>query len=162
MSTRPVTPVTHATFVIERTFSAPPPTVFAAWSSQQAKARWFVGPDEWVSAAHELDFRVGGRERVAGGEPGGDVHTFEATYHDIVPDQRIISTYDMYVGDQRISVSLAAVELEPAGTGTRLTYTEHGAFFNEGTDGAASREHGTNQLLDQLTAVLESQPVTAG
>jgi uncharacterized protein YndB with AHSA1/START domain len=39
--------VTHATFVIERTYEATPARVFAAWADPKAKARWFVGPDAW-------------------------------------------------------------------------------------------------------------------
>jgi uncharacterized protein YndB with AHSA1/START domain len=51
----------HSTFTIERSYPVAPARVFAAWSSQEAKARWFVGPDEWKKSDHVLDFRVGGR-----------------------------------------------------------------------------------------------------
>ena len=51
---------THATFVIERDYDAPPARVFAAWADQSAKSRWF-GPTGG-GEQHELDFRVGGRE----------------------------------------------------------------------------------------------------
>ena len=63
--------VTHATFVVERTYDAPPARVFAAWADPAAKARWFAGPDEWGSAVFELDFRVGGREVSRGTAPDG-------------------------------------------------------------------------------------------
>jgi uncharacterized protein YndB with AHSA1/START domain len=152
--------VTHSTFVIERTYAASPARVFAAWSSREAKARWFGGPKEWESTPHELDFRVGGREHVSGGPKGGPAHTFEARYYDIVPNQRIISSYEMHLGDQRISVSLATVEIKPAGTGTRLIYTEQGAFL-DGYDDAGSREDGTRGLLDQLGAALEREAASA-
>jgi len=152
--------VTHATFVIERTYPASPARVFAAWSSREAKARWFRGPEEWGASEHELDFRVGGRERVSGGPKGGPVHTFEARYQDIVPDARIISSYDMHLDDQRISVSLATVELNPAGAGTRLVYTEQGAFL-DGYDDAGAREHGTRELLEQLGRALERESASA-
>jgi uncharacterized protein YndB with AHSA1/START domain len=152
--------VTHATFVIERTYPASPARVFAAWSSREAKARWFRGPEEWGASEHELDFRVGGRERVSGGPKGGPVHTFEARYQDIVPDARIISSYDMHLDDQRISVSLATVELNPAGAGTRLIYTEQGAFL-DGYDDAGAREHGTRELLEQLGRALERESASA-
>lgn len=33
----------HATFVIERTYDAPPARVFAAWAEPKAKAQWFAG-----------------------------------------------------------------------------------------------------------------------
>src|ERR1022692_3466574 len=99
--------VAHATFVIERTYEAPPPRVFKAWSEPTAKARWFAGSEEALGTAYQLDFRVGGREVNRGGPPGGPVYTFEARFHDIVPEQRIVSTYEMYVDETRISVSVA-------------------------------------------------------
>jgi uncharacterized protein YndB with AHSA1/START domain len=104
--------VTHATFVVERSYDASPARVFAAWATPKAKARWFVGPDEWEASDHELDFRVGGRERVSGGPKGGPVHAFDARYQDIVPNERIVSTYDMHLDETRISVSLATVEFK--------------------------------------------------
>ena len=107
--------VTHSHFTIERSYEASPARVFAAWATKEAKSRWFHGPDDWNASEHILDFRVGGHERVSGGSPGGEVHTFECRYHDIVPDERIVSTYEMYADDVRTSVSLAALELVPNG-----------------------------------------------
>jgi uncharacterized protein YndB with AHSA1/START domain len=152
--------VTHATFVIERTYDASPARVFAAWATPEAKGLWFAGPDEWVKSSHELDFRVGGRERVVGGPPGGPVHSFAARYQDIVPNERIISSYDMHLDDKRISVSLATVEFKPAGAGTLLTYTEQGAFL-DGYDNPADREHGTGELLDALGRELQRRSAKA-
>ena len=129
----------HATFVIERSYDASPARVFSAWANPTAKARWFVGPEEWEASDHELDFRVGGREHVSGGPPGGPVHVFDACYQDIVPDQRIVYTYDMHLDQMRISVSLATVELKPAGAGTRLIFTEQ-AVFLDGYDDVGTRE----------------------
>ena len=150
----------HAIFVIERTYDASPARVFNAFSDPAAKARWFVGPDEWNQGGHELDFRVGGRERVSGGPPGGPVHSFDGLYQDIVPNQRIVYTYDMHMDEMRTSVSLATVEFEPEGDGTRLIFTEQGVFL-DGLDNPAEREQGTKGLLDKLEAELEREPATA-
>jgi uncharacterized protein YndB with AHSA1/START domain len=148
----------HATFVIERSYPAAPARVFQAWADPVAKARWFACHDDWVSAGkYEIDFRVGGRERLRIGPPGGAVHSFDGLYQDIVPNQRIVYTYDMHVGEKRISVSLATVELEPAGTGTRLVFTEQ-AVFLDGIDSEADRERGTRDLLDSLGAELGREP----
>jgi uncharacterized protein YndB with AHSA1/START domain len=130
--------------------------VFAAWSDPTAKARWFMGPDEWESTEFELDFRVGGRESNRGGPPGGPVHSYDARYHDIVPDRRIVYAYDMYLDDTRISVSVATVEVQPEGGGSRLIFTEQGAFL-DGHDAPAQREQGMGGLLDALGASLQSE-----
>jgi hypothetical protein len=58
---------------------------------------------------------------------------------------------------KRISVSVATVELEPQGSGTRLIFTEQGAFL-DGFDDPAMREHGTRELLDALGAELRRAP----
>jgi uncharacterized protein YndB with AHSA1/START domain len=145
--------VTHATFVVERTYEAAPARVFAAFADPIVKARWFAGPDDWVSTRHEFDFRVGGREYVTTAQPGGPSHVFASRYQDIVPNERIVFTYDMHLDQTRISVSLATVELKPEGAGTRLIFTEQGAFL-DGHDVPAQREHGTGELLDNLGAEL--------
>jgi uncharacterized protein YndB with AHSA1/START domain len=150
----------HATFVIERTYDAVPARVFAAWADPAAKRRWFGDPENPASGAHELEFRVGGRETNRGGPPGGPVYSYEARYHDIVPNERIAYAYTMDMDGQRISVSVTTVEFAPAGSGTRLTFTEQGAFF-DGKDKPEFREGGTNQLLDALGAVLRDAPANA-
>jgi len=151
---------THpATFAIDRTFDAPPETLFNAFADPATKARWFEGPDEWTKGPREFDFRVGGHERTSGGPPGGQVHAFHACYQDIIPNQRIVYSYDMHLDDKRISVSLTTVEFKPAGTGTRLTFTEQGVFL-DGYDDAGSRESGTRWLLDKMDAATQRQHPT--
>ena len=145
--------VQHGTFTVERTYDAAPSRVFAAWAEPEAKARWFKGTDEGPDA-YELDFRVGGREVNRGAGPDGQVYTYDALYRDIVPDERIVYTYDMYRNDMRISVSVATIELREDGAGTRLTFTEQGAFLDD-EDKPEYREQGTGGLLDGLGAELE-------
>jgi uncharacterized protein YndB with AHSA1/START domain len=145
----------HATFVIERSYNAPPARVFAAWADPKAKAKWFVGPDEWEKSDHKLDFRVGGKESVSGGPPGGPKHLYNAIYQDIVPNERIVLTYDMHLDKARISVSLLTLEFILQGKNTKLLLTEQDAFL-DGFDNVASREKGTRDLLDNLDAFLSN------
>jgi uncharacterized protein YndB with AHSA1/START domain len=81
------------------------------------------------------------------------VTDFQATYHDIVPEQRIVYSYTMHVDDRKLSVSLATIEFQPAGKGTKLVLTEQGAFL-DGYDDAGSRERGTAGLMDALAKSL--------
>ena len=144
---------THATFVIERDYNAAPARVFAAFADPKQKAKWFGGPDDWEKSDHKLDFRVGGKESISGGPPGGVVHYYNAEYWDIVPNERIVSAYEMHMDKQRISVSLATLEFKPKGSGTRFILTEQGVFL-DGYDDAGERERGTRELLAQLEAYL--------
>ena len=148
--------VEHATFVVERVYDASGDRVFAAWSDPRAKGRWFGGSDE---GEYELDFRVGGWERGRGGLPDGREYAFDALYRDIVPGQRIVYTYDMYLDGVRTSVSVATAEFEPEGDGTRLVFTEQGAFL-DGHETPASREHGMGSLLHSLGQWLKSSSGT--
>ena len=148
-------PVVHSTFSIERTYPSSPERVFAAFSNQQTTRRWFVEGEGWQIDEFTMDFRVGGQEisrfRKKGGAPMGN----DTIYLDIVPERRIVLAYTMLSGDTRISVSLATVEITPAGEGARLVYTEQGAFF-EGADAVRQREHGCRWLLEQLAEELAS------
>jgi uncharacterized protein YndB with AHSA1/START domain len=149
--------VEHATFVVERKYEASPERAFAAWADQEAKARWFVDSDAYL----ELDFRVGGRESSRGTAPDGNPYTYEAIYQDIVPAQRIVYTYEMFLDGIRISVSLATAEFEPEHDGTRLVFTEQGAFL-DGYEAPARREQGMGSLLDSLGQWLQGSRSDGG
>jgi uncharacterized protein YndB with AHSA1/START domain len=148
--------VVHADFTIERHYDCTPAQTFSAFSDPELKGRWFGVPADWESRTWELDFRVGGGEVNSGGPPGSAVHTFRSRYHDIVADERIVFAYDLLVDDRLMSTSLTTVELFAAEGGTRLLFTEQGAFF-DGLDDPAEREHGTGKLLDALAEHLAAE-----
>jgi uncharacterized protein YndB with AHSA1/START domain len=141
--------VVHATFCIERGYPASTAQVFKALTDPAAKAKWFTGGNGYTLLAREMDVRPGGREHVKGRWESGVVTTFDAVYHDVVADERIVYSYEMHLDDRKISVSLATFELKPVGTGTHLVMTEQGAFL-DGYDDAGSRERGSTFLLDAL------------
>ncbi|MBC7990390.1 MAG: SRPBCC family protein [Luteimonas sp.] len=149
--------VTHATFVIERDFAVAPARVFAAWADPAARDRWFVRDDAWELSEYEQDFRVGGREHGRFRQkPGEPTYANDTLYQDIVPGQRIVYAYTMKQDAALISASLATVELKPDGGGTRLVYTEQGAFL-DGLDTASRREQGWAELLDKLQAQVQRE-----
>ncbi len=145
--------VDHDTFVIERTYDIPIAQVFRAWADPMLKARWFAGSAEARGAGYELDFQVGGHEVNRGGPPGGPVYTYESQFRDIIPEQRIVYTYEMFADEARISVSVATVEFHEHDATTQLILTEQGVYL-DGHDTAAQREEGTRSFLDSLAELL--------
>lgn len=144
--------IVYGTFTVERDYPHPPARIFAAWADPAQKRKWFGSPDP-DNPEHVFAFEVGGREYSAG-KVGDDTFTFDVRYQDIVPDNRIVYTYDMTMGGRRISVSLATIELFPTANGTRMRVREDGAFL-DGLDTVRQREAGTNYLIDQLGVSLD-------
>jgi uncharacterized protein YndB with AHSA1/START domain len=150
--------IKHASFVIDRVLNYDPVTLFQAWTDPAAKAKWFNGQqDKWTEQSREMDVRVGGRERVVGKFADGSESRFEALYFDVVPERRLVYTYDMYFQGRKISVSLASVEFlahgKEQGRSTKLVVTEQHAFL-DGYEDSGNRERGTLGLLDNLEVAL--------
>lgn len=148
-------PAVFDTFDIVRTYKASPERVFAACADPVKKRRWFFEGENWNIDSIEMDFREGGYERSSFRFKDGPVITNDTVFHDIVPNRRIVSSYDMTMAGRRFSVSLATLELEPmpSGSGTRLRYTEQAAFFGD-ADGAKLRREGCAELLEKLATEL--------
>lgn len=149
--------VVNAMFTIERLLNAPPSRVFAAYATLEAKSAWFRAPSDIETLDRELDFRVGGRERFRARWPSGLVSDFQAVYHDLVPDERIILVYDLFHDASKLSVSLLTLEFRPEGAGTRLLHTEQASYLSGGVEAVKGREHGTAWHIDNLAAVLEGR-----
>ncbi len=148
--------VNHATFAIERVYPVSPAKVFNAFADPAIKRRWFAEGEGWEVEAFDGEFKVGGHERGSFRFKGGSRIRNETIYQDILPDRRIIIAYSMMVGDARLSSSLATMEFAPEGAGTRLKFTEQGAFL-DGHDKVESREQGTSELLDAVGVELARQ-----
>jgi len=146
--------ITNDSFVMERRYAAAPSRVFHAFADRDTKAEWFGCEEGWEVTEYAMDFRVGGKEVWQLGPPGGTVHRNDTTYHEIVPNERLVWSYAMRLDDRCISVSLASVELQPDGAGTLLTLTEHGMYL-DGYDDGGDRERGTREGLAKLDAYLQ-------
>jgi uncharacterized protein YndB with AHSA1/START domain len=154
--------VIHDTFTLERTYLATPSRVFAAFASIEARNGWGDIGDmeeaEGDAAIGEFDFRVGGRDRW-GFKRHGTTYRVDFRYYDIVQDQRIIYSYEMYANDVRISVSVTTIEFAKSGDGTALAWTEQGAYLDgfDGDEAPALRREGTEMMVDNLTGYLNAR-----
>lgn len=153
--------IAHGTFTVERLYDATPARVFAAYADPAAFRRWFVEGEGWTVHEWVHDFRVGGRShgRFRFGDESNDTWFNQTQHLDIVPDSRIVISYVMGRegpdGPIRNSASLATTELIADGNGTRLIYTEQGAFL-EGEADIPMREQGCAELLDALARELKA------
>lgn len=144
--------VIHATFSLERTYPATREKVFAAFADQEQKRQWAYGAPD---GAHQLEFKVGGRETVEMPGPGGGKFTYDGVVQDIIENERIIYTYGFAMGGGTAGITLATVELADAKDGgTHLKLTEQGAYL-DGFDGPKFWEGGTTSLLNRLGEFLE-------
>lgn len=144
----------HAIFVVDRTLKASPAAVFRAWADPEARARWLAPREGWMRSDAASDFRPGGEERLTSIPVGGPAHELVATYRDIVPGERIVATYAVIIDGLPASASVATIELKPAAAGTRVVYTEQGAFLC-GRDTMVARQRTVTAALEALAAEAE-------
>jgi uncharacterized protein YndB with AHSA1/START domain len=154
MENDPMRRVDHSEFVIERVLAAKLDRAFRAFSEEKSKRQWFACDEEMEIAEYSLDFRPGGAEVNRILTPSGEEHLFLGHYLDIVPEERIIYSYSMHVGEIRLSASLVTIVFRSNGASTSMTYTEQIAML-DGHQPVAERIRGTELGFDMLDQKLQ-------
>ena len=114
-------PAAERTHVITRRYDAPARLLFTAWSKPEHLMKWF-GPRGWPVTMCEVDFRVGGRFRMAMTGPSGEQDApFGGQYHEIVPNRKLV--FDNGFESPGAPRMIVTVTFEEAGEGTTLTVT---------------------------------------
>jgi uncharacterized protein YndB with AHSA1/START domain len=149
-------------FTIPLDLPVTPTRLWPLLSELPLRRSWVRMPGPSSTATHELDFRPGGGERLTNTFDSGALHEElenRSTFYDIVPNQRIVSSYEAIVSGILRWVALVTVDLTATTTGTRLEWTEHYVFVTPSTpDGADDVKHligGTRLRLNGLVAALE-------
>ena len=152
--------VIHNTFVLERSYPKPPTAVFSAFADESKKRRWYAQGDTSDVQQFDMDFRVGGTERLIyklkpGTPVAGMIITNEGRYLDIVSETLIVTASTMDLGEKRILVSLVTAEFIETDNGTDLILTHQGVYLS-GPNGLTPPmiETGWNGLLDSLQTEL--------
>jgi uncharacterized protein YndB with AHSA1/START domain len=151
--------VLHGSFTVAREIDAAPARVWDAYANADLRSAWrrLPGPD----SALDLDFRVGGWERLTGSSTAtGRVEAIasHALFLDIVAGERIVSAHEALLDGVRRWVSLISITFEPVEERTRVTHTEQYAFLVWADDGAHDQAHlrGSTQLsFNALAALVE-------
>ena len=150
--------VIHSTFIVERSFTKSPETVFAAFADPAKARRWYAESEGHQLEEFASDFRVGGiqtlRYKLGPGTPvAGMTINNQARYQEIQPNHRIVMATTMDLEETRILETLVTVELVANGSGTDLTLTNQGAFFQTGLS-PQMLEAGWRGLLETLAREL--------
>lgn len=99
--------IAYGTFTLERTWATTPARVFEAWADIDVKSMWFPGVDEDVIriVRRDLDFRRGGVEVLEGKfHASGMTALYEARFHLVEPNRRLVYDYDLHHDDRFHSV----------------------------------------------------------
>ena len=150
--------VIHSTFIVERSFSRPPETVFAAFADPAKARRWYAEGEGHELEEFASDFRVGGtqtlRYKLGPGTPvAGMTINNQARYQEIQPNRRIVMATTMDLEDKRILATQVTVEFMSNGNSTDLILTNQGAFFENGLS-PQMLEAGWRGLLEKLAREL--------
>ena len=115
MSPEPRTVPHRVTLV--RTISAPPETLYAAWTEPDRMRQWYA-------TVVDADVRVGGQYRIELHEADGTVNGFTGEYLELTPPTRIAFTFTHHsqTPEDRISDEKVEVTFREVGPGrTELT-----------------------------------------
>lgn len=146
----------HSAFTIERRYPFPPAKVFACFADTDKLRRWLIEGEGWTIDGFTNDFSVLGFQRSLFRWQGGPQISNDGIYHEIVENERIITSYSMAMEGKIFSVSLLTTEFREEGGETVLTLTEQGTYMGD-KDAPAGREEGFRELLGKLGEELASQ-----
>ena len=138
--------------VIQRVFAAPVETVYKAWSDPAILEKWFAPNERWVKPAVDVDTVVGGRRNVTMTHSDGESLTSRGHYTEVVPNERLVFTWNWMEDPDGPSETLMTVEFQPVTDGTQLTLT-HERITSATT--AQGFTDGWNFCLDMLARYLD-------
>jgi uncharacterized protein YndB with AHSA1/START domain len=152
-----VTLPTDEQILITREFDAPKELVYKAWTTPELVKRWWSAKRGETTVA-EIDLRAGGKWRSAMVTDDGMEVAFHGEYHEVVPNERIVST-EIFEGipNGEESATLNTATFEESDGRTTLTLLVE-APNKDVRDAiiASGMEDGLQDALDLLDGVARS------
>jgi uncharacterized protein YndB with AHSA1/START domain len=144
---------------IRRTFAAPRPLVFSAWTEPQHLAQWSC-PRGFTFTEQRGELRVGGEFSATMRAPEGSFHRLRGEYREIVAPERLVFTHCWV--DERGHPgpkTLVTVTLTERNGRTEMTF--HQGLF-ETVTARDGHEQGWTSCFERLGELLESLQGSAG
>ena len=138
--------MTHPNLLsLDRHFTAAPGFAFALWSHPSLVSAWW-GPEGHHLTTCEIDFRPGGNWRFDMTRDG-ESHRIHGTYHQIVPQERLMFSYRFpEFGVQ----SIVSLRFTAEGQGTRMQFLQTGFPNEEHLTGHKGGWSSTLAILEDL------------
>jgi uncharacterized protein YndB with AHSA1/START domain len=140
---------------MSRLFDAPRKRVFEAYTDPKLIPKWW-GPRSQTTTVETMDVRVGGRWRYVSRESDGKEFAFRGTFLEIVPPERLVSTFEYEGMPGHVSQDTAT--FEDLGRQTKVTVTTRFDSL-EDLEGmlASGMEFGAKESWDRLAELLEER-----
>ena len=142
---------------LQHTYDATPEQVFAAWANPEALGKWF-GPHSHTCKVEVFEFREGGRYQVrmvptgkdadCEGDPTND-SVCAGQFVEIIPNQRIVMTFDWIENGAPLGDSLLTIELSEDGDKTRLSLVHERLPDEQLRDAHESGWQGSLECLEE-------------
>jgi uncharacterized protein YndB with AHSA1/START domain len=143
-------------FVMSRVFDAPRELVFKAYTDPEQVPHWW-GPRNVTTIVDKMDVKPGGEWRYIHRDADGTEYGFRGEYREVVPPERLVSTFEFEPMPGHVMVDTAV--FEDLDGKTRLTVTSLFLGGKEDLDGmiATGMEAGAIESWDRLAELLATQ-----
>jgi len=95
--------------VVTRLFNAPRDLVFKTYLDPKLRSEWW-GPRNLTTNVEKMEARPGGVWRIVQRDPEGNEFAFHGVYHDVVPPERIIETFEWEGMPGHVNFNTATLE----------------------------------------------------
>ncbi|HVQ01439.1 MAG TPA: SRPBCC family protein [Candidatus Thermoplasmatota archaeon] len=140
---------------ITREFDAPRELVYRAFTEKKLYAQW-IGPKGNTTKITRFEPRNGGSWCYVQKDPNGKEYGFHGVYHEVLPPERMIDTFEFEGLPETGHVSLETATFEEL-PGNRTKLVIHTVFQSvQDRDGMVQTgmEHGMNESFDRLDELL--------
>ena len=131
--------------IIRHIFDAPRELVWKAMTDPDLIPRWW-GPKMLATIVDQLDLRRGGIWRFIQRGPEGDDYVFHGVYHDIVPPERVVQTFEFEGMPGHVSLQTTIFDehdgrTEATQTSVFQSIEDRDGMLNSGMEKGATESH---------------------